>query len=68
MTYCIGKLCTVSTKGFYENLKVYEIVQAKATSIETNDLDGQGFLFKWLCCPFWVRLSVADSHAQKDLL
>lgn len=45
-TYCIGKLCTVSTKGFYENLKVYEIVQAKATSIETNDLDGQGFLFK----------------------
>lgn len=46
MTYCIGKLCTVSTKGFYENLKVYEIVQAKATSIETNDLDGQGFLFK----------------------
>ena len=46
MTYCIGKLCTVSTKGFYENLKVYEIVQAKAMSIENNDLDGQEFLFK----------------------
>lgn len=46
VTYCIGKLCTVSRKGFHENLKVYEIVQAKAMSIETNDLDGQGFLFK----------------------
>jgi len=46
MTYCIGKLRTVSTRGFYENLKGYDVVQAKAVSVETNDLDEQGFLFR----------------------
>lgn len=59
MTYGTGKLDIVSTKGFCENMKVDEIVQAKALSIETSEWDGRGFylngfavifelVFQWL--------------------
>lgn len=41
MTYCTGKLDIVSTKGFCENMKVDEIVQAKAMSMETSEWVGR---------------------------
>lgn len=59
ITYCLYK---------YKNLKVYEIVQTEAVSIETNTWDGKGLLCKWFYCHPWVRLSVVDSHVQKNFL